>query len=152
MAGLQTAYAVIPDDELRETYVKGLNANRIFNMNWFGSAALEAAYDKSGNYVDTLCDYVNDNMDHMVQYVQERLPMLHMKKSEATYMVWVDFRGTGMSTEEIESFIDQKAHIGVDKGSWFGPGGEGYLRFNLACPRKILDSALYQLETALKQI
>jgi cystathionine beta-lyase len=57
-----------------------------------------------------------------------------------------------MSTEEIESFIDQKAHIGVDKGSWFGPGGEGYLRFNLACPRKILDSALYQLETALKQI
>ena len=53
---------------------------------------------------------------------------------------------------EIESFIDQKAHIGVDKGSWFGPGGEGYLRFNLACPRKILDSALYQLETALKQI
>ena len=152
LAGLQTAYAVIPDDELRETYVKGLNANRIFNMNWFGSAALEAAYDKSGNYVDTLCDYVNDNMDHMVQYVQERLPMLHMKKSEATYMVWVDFRGTGMSTEEIESFIDQKAHIGVDKGSWFGPGGEGYLRFNLACPRKILDSALYQLETALKQI
>lgn len=40
--------------------------------------------------------------------------MLHMKKSEATYMVWVDFRGTGMSTEEIESFIDQKAHIGVE--------------------------------------
>ena len=141
LAGLQTAYAVIPNNELREKYIKGLNANRIFNMNWFGSAALEAAYDKSGNYVDALCDYVNDNMDYMVRYVQERLPMLHMKKSEATYMVWVDFRGTGMSTEEIESFIDQKAHIGVDKGSWFGPGGEGYLRFNLACPRKILDSA-----------
>ena len=152
LAGLQTAYAVIPNNELREKYIKGLNANRIFNMNWFGSAALEAAYDKSGNYVDALCDYVNDNMDYMVRYVQERLPMLHMKKSEATYMVWVDFRETGMSTEEIESFIDQKAHIGVDKGSWFGPGGEGYLRFNLACPRKILDSALYQLETALKQI
>lgn len=35
-------------------------------------------------------------------------------------MVWVDFRGTGMSTEEIESFIDQKAHIGVDKDPGLG--------------------------------
>ena len=65
-------------------------------------------------------------------------------------MVWVDFRGTGMSTEEIETFIAQKAHIGTDMGSWFGPGGEGYLRFNLACPRKLLEKALNQLEAALK--
>ena len=36
LAGLQTAYAVIPNNELREKYIKGLNANRIFNMNWFG--------------------------------------------------------------------------------------------------------------------
>ena len=66
-------------------------------------------------------------------------------------MVWVDFRGTGMTTEEIESFILEKAHIGVDMGSWFGEGGEGYLRFNLACPRQTLEKALEQLEQALKQ-
>lgn len=51
-------------------------------MNWFGSAALEAAYNESGNYMETLCDYVNDNMDYMVQYIQERLPMIRMKNQK----------------------------------------------------------------------
>ncbi len=150
LAGLQTAYAIIPNDEMRAQYVKGLNANRIFNMNWFGSAALEAAYNHCDGYVTALCDYVTANIDYMADFLKEKLPMLKMEKAEATYMVWVDFRGTGMSTEEIEAFIAQKAHIGTDMGSWFGPGGEGYLRFNLACPRKLLEKALNQLETALK--
>ncbi len=150
LAGLQTAYAIIPNDEMRAKYEKGLNANRIFNMNWFGSAALEAAYNHCDGYVTALCDYVTANIDYMADFLKEKLPMLKMEKAEATYMVWVDFRGTGMSTEEIESFIAQKAHIGTDMGSWFGPGGEGYLRFNLACPRALLEKALNQLEAALK--
>lgn len=149
LAGLQTAYAIIPNDKMRETYVKGLKANRIFNMNWFGSAALEAAYNHCDGYVTALCDYVTANIDYMADFLKEHLPMLKMEKAEATYMVWVDFRGTGMSTEEIESFITQKAHIGTDMGSWFGPGGEGYLRFNLACPRALLKKALQQLKSAL---
>ena len=151
IAGLQTAYAIIPDDEVRETFLKGLNANRIFNLNWFGSAALEAAYESSGNYVEELCAYVDANMDYMKAFIDERLPELKMEKPEATYMVWVDFRGTGMSTQEIEKFIIQKARIGVDMGSWFGEGGAGYLRFNLACPRKIVEQALARLEQVLRE-
>lgn len=150
LAGLQTAYAIIPNDEMREKYVKGLNANRIFNMNWFGSAALEAAYNHCDGYVTALCDYVTANIDYMDKFLKEKLPMLKMEKAEATYMVWVDFRGTGMTAEEIEHFIAHKAHIGTDMGSWFGPGGAGYLRFNLACPRALLEKALNQLEAAFK--
>lgn len=150
LAGLQTAYAIIPNDEMREKYVKGMNANRIFNMNWFGSAALEAAYNHCDGYVTALCDYVTANIDYMADFIREKLPMLKMGKAEATYMVWVDFRGTGMNAEEIEQFIAQKAHIGTDMGTWFGPGGAGYLRFNLACPRALLEKALNQLEAALK--
>ena len=101
------------------------------------------------NYVEELCDYVNDNMDFMKQYLEEKLPMLKMYKPEATYMVWVDFRGTGMTTQEIEHFITHEAHIGVDMGTWFGAGGAGYLRFNVACPRAMLEKALNQLEAAL---
>ena len=149
LAGLQTAYAVIPNDHIREAYIEGLNANRVFNLNWFGAAALEAAYNKCDGYVDALCSYVDANMDYMKQFIDTRLPMLKMKKPEATYMVWVDFKGTGMGVEEIEHFIVHKAHIGVDMGSWFGEGGAGYLRFNLACPRSLLEKALGQLEEAL---
>lgn len=149
LAGLQTAVTIIPDDSIREVFIQGLNANRIFNFNWFSAAALETAYNQCEGYVGALCSYVDGNMRYMEQYLDQRLPVLKMNHPEATYMVWVDFRGTGMTTEEIEHFIVHKAHIGVDMGSWFGPGGEGYLRFNLACPRSILKRALEQLEHAL---
>jgi cystathionine beta-lyase len=60
--------------------------------------------------------------------------------------------GTGMTTEEIEHFIAHKARIGVDMGTWFGPGGEGFLRFNLACPRSLLEKALQMLTHALNNL
>ena len=152
LAGLQTAFAVIPNDAIRAKFEQGQNANRIINMNWFGQVALEVAYDQCEEYVTGLCDYVNANMDYMVSYIREHLPMLKIRKSEGTYMVWVDFRGTGMTTEQIEHFIAHKAHIGVDMGTWFGPGGEGWLRFNLACPRSLLEKAMEMLTKALNNL
>ena len=145
LAGLQTAFAVIPNDDIRAKFEQGQTANRIINMNWFGQVALEVAYDQCEDYVAGLCDYVNANMDYMAAYLKENLPQLKMRKSEGTYMVWVDFRGTGMTTEEIEHFIAHKAHIGVDMGTWFGPGGEGYVR---ACYATAED----QIIEALKRI
>ena len=150
LAGLQTAYVVIPNEEIRSRFEQGLTANRIFNMNWFGQVATEVAYDQCEDYVAGLCSYVSANMDYMAAYLREHLPQLKMRKSEGTYMVWVDFRGTGMTTEEIEHFISHKAHIGVDMGTWFGPGGEGWLRFNLACPRCLVEKAMQMLTEALQ--
>ena len=152
LAGLQTAYAISPNDEMRKVFNDGLTANRIYNMNWFGPVALEAAYNSCGNYVEALNEYLDSNMDYMKDYLEKNLPQLHMRKPEATYMPWVDFRDTGMTPDEIEHFIAHKAHIGVDMGSWFGECGKGFLRFNVACPRSTLERALDQLKAALDQI
>ena len=152
LAGLQTAYVVIPNDDIRAKFDYGQTANRIIGMNWFGQVALETAYNQCESYVDGLCAYVGANMDYVEQYLKEHHPMLKMRKSEGTYMIWVDFRGTGMTTEEIEHFIIHKAHIGVDMGTWFGPGGEGFLRFNLACPRCLVEKAMQMLTVAMNEL
>ena len=151
LAGLQTAYTVIPNPELRQRFTAAITANRVINMNWFGQVALETAYNRCEGYVDALCRYVSANMDYMADYLKENLPMLKMRRSEGTYMVWVDFRGTGMTTEEIERFIIHDAHIAVDLGTWFGAGGAGFLRFNLACPRMLVERAMEQLTQAFRQ-
>ena len=151
LAGLQTAYTVIPNPELRQRFTAAITANRVINMNWFGQVALETAYNRCEGYVDALCRYVSANMDYMADYLKENLPMLNMRRSEGTYMVWVDFRGTGMTTEEIERFIIHDAHIAVDLGTWFGAGGAGFLRFNLACPRMLVERAMEQLTQAFRQ-
>lgn len=150
LAGLQTAYMIISSSRLREQFLKGLNANRIFNMNWFGPVALETAYNQCEGYADALCDYVGGNGEYMGRFMKERLPCISLVKPQATYLAWVDFRGTGMDPEEIEDFIVKKARLGVDLGTWFGTGGGGFLRFNLACPRRILERAMVQLKRAFE--
>ncbi|MCC2826719.1 pyridoxal phosphate-dependent aminotransferase [Faecalicatena orotica] len=149
LAGLQTAYTIIANETLRKKYRESVAADRIYNnMNWFGPDVLCTAYNQCEQYVDALCDYIGQNMDYMGEFLKENLPAVKWKKPEATYMAWVDFRGTGMSAEEIENCIVKKAHIGAELGTWFGPGGIGFIRFNLACPHKKLEQAMKQLKQA----
>ncbi len=150
LAGLQTAYTIIPNDKIRAAYEARLKANRIFNMNWFGPVALETAYNECEDYADDLRAYLTANKEYMANYLRENLPQLKMTELEATYLTWVDFRGTGMTTEEIEYFIAHEARIGVDMGTWFGTGGAGFLRFSIACPHCLLAKALDQLAAALQ--
>jgi cystathionine beta-lyase len=58
----------------------------------------------------------------------------------------------GMSGKELQNFFITKAGIGMNEGSTFGPGGEGYMRMNLACPRTIVIKAMDQIEEAIKSI
>jgi len=55
-----------------------------------------------------------------------------------------------MNALELQHFMRSKARLALDDGYVFGPGGEGFQRFNLACPRIILQQALERLEQAVK--
>jgi cysteine-S-conjugate beta-lyase len=71
---------------------------------------------------------------------------------EATYLAWVDFAGTGMSTEEFTARVEKGARIAVNHGTAFGKGGESYLRFNLACPRAQITEAVARLKAAFSDL
>jgi len=62
----------------------------------------------------------------------------------------IDFRGTGMTVEELKSFLYEKAKVGFEDGSIFGIEGEGFMRVNLACPRALVEEAMKRLINAWK--
>ncbi len=96
--------------------------------------------------------YVGDNIEYVREFTEERLPGVKMIDHEGTYLLWLDFRGTGLGTEEIDDLIINKAKLWLDSGKIFGRVGEGFQRINVACPRSILKKALENIESALKQI
>lgn len=55
-----------------------------------------------------------------------------------------------MTGDELNRFFVESAGVGMNEGSRFGPGGEGFMRMNLACPRATVKRALEQIETAIK--
>jgi cystathionine beta-lyase len=73
-----------------------------------------------------------------------------MLRPEATYLVWLDFRELGLSQKELKAFLIEKAGLGLNDGTTFGPGGEGYMRINIACRKSLLIEALENLYTAFQ--
>ncbi|MCD4729918.1 MAG: PatB family C-S lyase, partial [Bacteroidales bacterium] len=137
LAGMATSSVIISDPDLRDTFNTMLERVHIGMGNIFGSVASEAAYTHGAEWRNQLLDYVQQNIDFVDQFIQENVPRVKMMKPEATYMIWLDFRELRLSDEELKDFIIHKAKLGFNDGPVFGPGGEGFQRMNVACPRSI---------------
>lgn len=149
LAGLQISAIIIPNGKLRRKYIQQLEINSVSDINIFGLIAMEAAYKYGENYLHELLDYVEANIDYAIEFTEKNLKGVNIIKPQGTYLVWADFRGTGLSADEIDRFVIEKAKIAVDLGRWFGEEGAGFVRFNFACSRSTLQKALNQLKSAL---
>ena len=148
IAGLQVSNIFIADAGLREAFRHAYNASGYSQLNAAGLIAAEAAYRDGETWYNAVKAYIQDNIAYMRRFIQERLPQLHMIEPEGTYLVWVDFRSLGLDNAALEDLILNKAGLWLDSGAIFGAVGEGFQRFNVACPRATLTRALEQLAAA----
>lgn len=151
LAGLKTSAVIIANEKMRNNYVEQLEINRAGSINIFGKIAMETAYTYGEQYLKELLGYVEANIDYAVEFTGKDLKGVRILKPQGTYLVWIDFRGTGLSADEIDSLVIEKAKVAADLGRWFGKEGAGFLRFNLACHRLTLERALTQLKSAIEK-
>lgn len=149
LAGLQISNIFIPNRALRSRVKKQIAAAGYSQLNTLGLTACEAAYRAGGDWYEQMMNYVEGNVEFMKHYLSVNLPQLKMTEPEGTYLVWVDFRRLRLSAQDLEELIVKKANLWLDSGAVFGKAGEGFQRFNVACPRSILKQALDQLKTAV---
>jgi len=150
LAGLSSSSLVIPDKELRDKFQKQLEILHIGGGNIFGTEASIAAYSKGEEWLRQLLIYLQKNVELVLdRFDGEKLPIKAIAP-EATYMTWLDCREMKMCGKELNDFFVNKAGVGMNEGSMFGPGGEGYMRINIACPRSVVLKALDNIENALK--
>jgi cystathionine beta-lyase len=120
--------------------------------NVFGNVAAQAAYSMGDEWLDQLIDYIDGNIQYVMQFAEMYLPLVKVIRPEATYMAWIDFSGLGMDDKALNKFIIHEAGLGLNQGIQFGPGGEGFMRMNLACPRSVLRKGMEQLKEAVNGI
>ena len=151
LAGLSTSSMIIPDQGLMEKYQKTLVGLHLHLGNIFGNVASEAAYTHGHGWLEEMIGYVQGNADLVISFCRDRLPQIRPVKPEATYMIWLDCRSMGLDGAGLQKFFVEKAGVGMNEGSRFGPGGEGFMRMNMACPRSVVEKALRQIEHAMKE-
>lgn len=152
LAGLLFSNIFISNRELRHKFRQQVNAAGISQLSPFGLVACETAYTQGEEWYQAMLVYVAENIAFTKEYVEKHLPGVEMVEHEGTYLVWLDFRKTGLSVEELEDLIVNRAKLWLDSGKIFGKSGEGFQRINVACPRQILEEALHRIREQLQAV
>ena len=151
IAGAHSWNVIISNPDLHQKFSKRIAALGI-SPNSFGLFMATAAYSSEGaEWLERLIKYIDENriiFDEAINVI----PGLKSMPLEGTYLAWVDFSGTGMEEKEFIKRVQEKANIAVNHGSTFGTGGENFLRFNLATPRKLVVEATKRLEQAFSDL
>ncbi|MFE8702399.1 MalY/PatB family protein [Cytobacillus sp. FJAT-54145] len=148
LAGLQASAVIIPSDELRDQFKAQQGKQGFFTLNTFGIIGMEAAYRFGHQWLDELLSYLDENVNIATTYITENIPALSVMKPEGTYLLWIDCRSLSLTDDKIKESLIQKGKLALEPGNKYGPGGEGYVRMNIACSRENLMDGLLRLRRA----
>jgi cystathionine beta-lyase len=150
LAGLGVSSIIIPNKKIRDGF-NHIRAGILPEPNLFGFVALEAAYRYGDEWLAEVLDYLQGNLDYLLEYFTRKIPLIRVIRPQGTYLVWLDCRELGMDDLTLRKFMREKAKVGLDDGFLFGVSGSGFQRMNIACPRSILEKALKQIEDAVSE-
>lgn len=142
IAGLQIANIVAFDNDLRNRIDKAININEVCDVNPFGVAATIAAYNEGEEWLSQLVGYLHDNYEAMAEFCRRELPEFPITRLEGTYLVWMDCSSLGMPSDALEHALLDDARLWLNAGTMYGAEGEGYMRWNIACPRSVMLDGL----------
>ncbi len=152
LAGLSTSSVVISNPALRKSFNRIIENLHVGNGNIFGTIASIAAYSQGDEWLAALLLYVENNINYVVDYCSRMIPEIIPVRPEATYMIWLDCRKLDITGKDLKDFFVKKAGVGMNEGSTFGPGGEGFMRMNIASTHQVVRRAMEQIEKAVSLI
>lgn len=152
LAGLQIANIVVADEEVRRKVDKAININEVCDVNPFGVEALIAAYNESEEWLDALNAYLHSNYTFMKEFCENRLAEFPLTVLEGTYLVWMDCSVLHKTSEELEHRLMENGRLWLNAGTMYGVSGEGFMRWNIACPRSVLAEGLERFESYVKTL
>lgn len=151
LAGLQTSVILAPDPDLRERYRSILDTLGILRPNIFGITALPAAYRYGEPWLEELLDYLGENLRAFRGWIKELLPMVDFMEPDASYLVWMDFRALKADGRALHELLLKEGGVWLEEGYVFGTEGDGFERFNLACPRERVREGLRRIRAGLEK-
>ena len=150
MAGIVSSWSIIPNEALRKPFYQWLAANELNDPNMFAPIATIAALQQGEEWRQQMLRYVEGNIDFLIDYCQKHLPQIKPLRPQASFLVWLDCRDLGLDHKELLDLFINQAHLALNDGEMFGPGGEEFMRLNVGTQRRVLQEALERLRMCVK--
>ena len=149
MPGVQSSFAIVPDDTLRARFQQFMEAGEFCEGHLFAYIGCKAAFEHGEEWLNQLLAYIQGNIDFTESYLRQHIPAIGMIRPQASFLVFLDCRQLGLEQEALERLFADKARLALNTGTTFGEPGRGYMRLNVGCPRAALKQALDQLAEAV---
>ncbi len=151
IAGIVSSWCAVKNPSLRRRFFTWLTVNEFNSPTFVQTIATEAAYRHGSAWLDEAIAYIEGNILFVEQYLGSRIPDIKPVRPQASFLVWLDCTALGLEGRELTSLFVDGAHLGLNDGEIFGPGGERHMRLNVGCPRSVLKQAMEQLEQAVNR-
>lgn len=145
IAGIVSSYAIVPNPELREKFFNWLEASEMSAPHLFAPIATMAAFRHGENWRKQMLGYVEGNIEFIEDFCAQNIPQIRPIRPQASFLVWLDCRGLGLSHDELTDLFVHKAGLALNDGDMFSPGGNGFMRLNVGTSRSTLEKAMNQL-------
>lgn len=151
IAGIVSSWAAVPNDELRARFFGWLEAGEFNAPTLFAPIATMAAFREGEEWRQQMLRYVESNVNYVIDYCRDNLPQIRPLRPQASFLVWLDCRGLGLSHAQLQHLFVDEAHLALNDGEIFGPGGEGFMRLNVGTQRAVLQNAMERLRKAVSE-
>lgn len=150
--GVVSSFSIVPNKEIREKFYGWLEASEFEAAPVFSYVATLAAYKQGAEWRRQMLDYVKGNIDFVEDYCNAHIPGVKAVRPDASYLIWLDCRGLGLDHDALNDLFVDKAHLALNDGATFGPGGEGFMRLNIGTPRSVVKEIMERLEKAVASL
>ena len=152
IAGIVSSWAIVINPDIRKKFYGWLTANEMNEPTIFAPIATIAAFRYGEQWRQEMLRYVEGNVMFVEDYCLAHLPLIRPLRPQASFLVWLDCRKLQLNHLQLNSLFVNRARLALNDGEMFGPGGEGFMRLNIATPRRTLEQALHQLHEALSEL
>lgn len=151
LAGLQIANIFAANSAIRRRIDRAININEVCDVNPFGVVGLTAAYNEAEKWLEQLLQYIRENYLKLKEFCSNNLPEFPVADLEGTYLAWMDCTALHMMSDQLEEALKTETGLWINSGRMYGEAGEGFMRWNLACPSVRMMDGLQRLERFVRK-
>lgn len=147
IAGAKCAVIIAADDRAN-AFLEKLPPEVHTRTSLLGLHASVAAFRDGRDWLDRAIAQIEANTALFERLVEQRLPGVGFVRPRTGYLAWLDFRRSGLGDDPYRRILED-ARVALNDGAYFGEGGSGHVRINLACAPATLEEAVRRIAAIL---